>query len=208
MAIIFQESFIFYNLSLIFSIFSFDLKESLLRCGKVDEAEILLCERTNFTPTDAQSWRRLASVYGRRGQRDDVRNQMTREWIFSRLLPDLNCFFILLMSIRFFLLPVFDLFYISSISDHRTVNLSMLSLVSYLVLSGQSCQLYRLAEWDRARRVWGLDMNAETLLEFTIIVYRIIFILSQFVRRSMLWSWENASLIIFNKTIFTEATLP
>ena len=36
------------------------------------EAEYLLTERTALAPNDAQSWRRLASLYGRTGERLEV----------------------------------------------------------------------------------------------------------------------------------------
>lgn len=36
------------------------------------EAEYLLTERTAMAPNDAQAWRRLASLYGRTGERAQV----------------------------------------------------------------------------------------------------------------------------------------
>ena len=41
--------------------------EALLRSGRLQEAQLALCERTTLVPNDAQSWRRLASVFGRNG---------------------------------------------------------------------------------------------------------------------------------------------
>ena len=46
--------------------------ESLMRCQRMKEAEYLLTERTALMPNDAQSWRRLASLYGRTGERLEV----------------------------------------------------------------------------------------------------------------------------------------
>ena len=39
-----------------------------LRANRLVEARLLLCERTTLTPNDAQSWRRLASVFARMGE--------------------------------------------------------------------------------------------------------------------------------------------
>ena len=44
--------------------------ESLLRSNQLVEAKILLSERTVLNPNDAQAWRRLASIYGRLGERE------------------------------------------------------------------------------------------------------------------------------------------
>lgn len=43
-----------------------------MRCERMKEAEYLLTERTALAPNDAQSWRRLASLYGRTGERLEV----------------------------------------------------------------------------------------------------------------------------------------
>ena len=43
--------------------------EALLRGDANIEAKLILLERTHFTPNDAQSWRRLASLFGRSGDK-------------------------------------------------------------------------------------------------------------------------------------------
>jgi Flp pilus assembly protein TadD len=43
------------------------LVEACLRSNRLLEARLLLCERTALAPNEAQSWRRLASVFGRMG---------------------------------------------------------------------------------------------------------------------------------------------
>jgi len=43
--------------------------ESFLRSDKLVDAKMLLCERASLAPNDSQAWRRLASVFGRSGDR-------------------------------------------------------------------------------------------------------------------------------------------
>jgi Flp pilus assembly protein TadD len=44
--------------------------EAFLRDEQLIEAKLLLCERVSLTPNDSQSWRRLASIFGRLNQKD------------------------------------------------------------------------------------------------------------------------------------------
>jgi hypothetical protein len=54
--------------------------EALLRGGRLTEAQMALCERTTLVPNDAQSWRRLASVYGRNGLPDRAKMAHYTAW--------------------------------------------------------------------------------------------------------------------------------
>ncbi len=47
--------------------FKHTLVEACLRSNRLTQARLLLCERTSIAPNEAQSWRRLASVFGRTG---------------------------------------------------------------------------------------------------------------------------------------------
>ena len=44
--------------------------DSYIRADKFVEAQLLLCERTTVSPNEAQSWRRLATVFGKTGKKD------------------------------------------------------------------------------------------------------------------------------------------
>jgi len=44
--------------------------EAYLRSDKLVESRLLLCDRASLAPNDAQAWRRLASVFGRLGQKE------------------------------------------------------------------------------------------------------------------------------------------
>jgi len=48
-------------------VIGYTLIEAFMRCNKLTEARLLLCERTALAPNEGQSWRRLASVFGRLG---------------------------------------------------------------------------------------------------------------------------------------------
>jgi hypothetical protein len=54
--------------------------ECLLRRGSLIEARAFLSERTTLVPNDSQSWRRLASVFGRLGQEDEARRANYTAW--------------------------------------------------------------------------------------------------------------------------------
>ena len=43
---------------------------AFLRAGRVVEARFLLCERAALSPNEAQSWRKLAVVFDKMGERD------------------------------------------------------------------------------------------------------------------------------------------
>jgi Flp pilus assembly protein TadD len=49
-------------------------------CEYIAEAQLSLCERTALVPNDAQSWRRLASVFGRRGLEDHAKVAHYTAW--------------------------------------------------------------------------------------------------------------------------------
>ena len=44
------------------------------------DAQVALCERTALVPNDAQSWRRLASVFGRRGFEEKAKTAHYTAW--------------------------------------------------------------------------------------------------------------------------------
>ena len=46
---------------------AYTLIEACMRSSRLTEARLLLCERTAMSPNEGQSWRRLASVFGRLG---------------------------------------------------------------------------------------------------------------------------------------------
>jgi len=46
---------------------AYTLIEAFMRSNKLTEARLLLCERTALAPNEGQSWRRLASVFGKTG---------------------------------------------------------------------------------------------------------------------------------------------
>ena len=52
----------------------------MLLCEKLVQAQVALREQTAAAPNDAQAWRRLASVYGRMGDRNRANNANYTAW--------------------------------------------------------------------------------------------------------------------------------
>jgi hypothetical protein len=54
--------------------------ESLIRSDRLTEARLLLCERTALAPNDAQSWRRLVSIFSAMNMPDHAQMAQYTTW--------------------------------------------------------------------------------------------------------------------------------